>query len=152
MVALLAVGRNPENPIVQLSDYLWARDLINYSNSYIAERFNSGMTGDNSDRYTQQQEMKKELQLYFNSEWNEATQKTYPRVTYQMWQEKAIPRGMLQTVVTRKYCFKKDRDPASAFNTLLHECVLNGLLIQLTPVNVSCGARRDGVSGQNPDS
>jgi len=150
---LLAVGRNPFDPFVELSDYHWARNFINYSNGYLAERFNSGLTGDNSDRYTQQQEMKKELCSYYDSEWNEKTQRKYPRVTREMWEVKAIPRAMLQAVVASKYCFKRDRDTPNAFANLVRECELNGWLIRVDPVQ--CG--RWGKTGavycvKNPDS
>jgi hypothetical protein len=130
--ALLAVGCNPDEPLVTFDHYKWSETLIDHGVNVLAHKFNRGETGNNSDRYNQLALMKKVLKEYFLSTWNETTAKRYKRINEQMHQMRAIPRSSLQPLVMTYGCFKRDHNAADAFRQCINHFVLDGTIAKVS--------------------
>ncbi len=93
--SLVAVGKFPEHPTVELSDYQWAQKVIEDGVNTVLRRFESGNVGNTTLGFKQRQLIGKILLDYADSKWNQKMENSY-RITKDMHQNGGIPYSYIQ--------------------------------------------------------
>ena len=144
MGALLAVGNNPDNPCVTVQDYEWSKKLIDYGAIALKKRFESGMIGEGSAITEQRIDLKRFLVKYANEPWSDVLVKKY-RVTFDMWQAKAIPFAAIYQRVACYTSFRKDPHPSLALNNVLREFEQAGYIVKADAMHCAEWKKRGAV-------
>jgi len=99
---LIAVGKNPYNPIIDAESWLWAERFIVSSATALKDRFDAGSIGSTSE----------EIQLNQLTEVIEEYKVFMPKhdsVTHDMYVKRIIPLAYLSYILRGKPAFKNDR-------------------------------------------
>jgi hypothetical protein len=117
--ALIAVGVNPDTPIVEVSYYEWAKHLIEYGSVHVQNRFRSHRVGFDADfenaEVKQMETMRKRIKTYSQKPYN----KTF-RVLPHEFTSNVISMHYLKTNLHKDPLFK-DKDAVERTATKLVE-------------------------------
>ena len=117
--ALIAVGVNPDNPIVELSYYEWAKHLIEYGSVYVQKRFQSHRVGFDADfeniEVKQMEIMRKRIKAYSQKPYNPSF-----RVAPHEWSCNVVSMHYLKSTLYKGPLFK-DKDSVERTATKLIE-------------------------------
>lgn len=118
--ALIAVGVNPDNPVVEVSHYEWAKHLIDYGSVYVQKRFQSHRVGFDADfeniEVKQMETMRKRIKAYSQKPYN----KSAFRVSEMEFATYVISMHYLKTNLHRDPLFR-DKDAIERTATKLIE-------------------------------
>lgn len=128
--ALIAVGVNPDNPLVERSHYEWAKKIIDYGAMALKKRFESGEVGEENFQLEQRRDLKKFLKKYGTMNFSDSMAKSY-RITFDMWKAKAIPYAAIYQRVQGYASFRKDRNISTALYNVIREFESAGYLIKV---------------------
>lgn len=134
LAALLAVGVNYINPIINVECAQWALDIVTTDIKNLLSRFDSGDVGATNVQNDQISEVKKAMKRYLEKDWSEI--QNYPGVTLAVWNIKAIPHSYLSAICRTKTSFKNDRlGPIQAIKTVLGSMLESGDIVELSPMD-----------------
>lgn len=131
IAALVAVGINYINPIIDVNCFNWAKNIVVNDIKSLAVKFESGTVGKNSEEVKQYQAFKKCLIEFVTSDWNKM--KGYCNSTEQtMHSNKFIPRAFINNRIGKLAIFRNDRlGAANALNRTLTIALDDGLIVQV---------------------
>lgn len=127
--ALIAVGVNPDNPVVDIEHYRWAKKLIDYGVAALSKRFETGEVGEISAATQQRKDLKTFLVRFAHTEWSDKISKKY-RISFDMWKSKAIPYAAIYQNVACYSSFRNDKVPSLALANTLREFELAGYIVK----------------------
>ena len=104
--AILSVGQNIFNPIIQTSDVEWALQIVTHDIEALSEKFNKGIIGKNSDEIKQGAETLRMIKRYIMDDWEKI--KKYSN-DERLYHAKMIPHSYLIKRLSSLTCFKSDR-------------------------------------------
>ncbi len=132
LAALLAVGCNYINPVVNVECATWALQLIVNDVTNLLSRFESGEIGANNVQNDQTTEIKKALKKYVTSSWEELAKA--PGSTLITWKERIVPHAFISAFCRQRACFKNDRlGPINAIKTCITALLECGEIVELSP-------------------
>lgn len=132
MSALLAVGCNYINPIINKECAEWSLKLIINDVTNLLKRFETGDIGATNVQNEQTIEVHKAFKKYVSSEWEKLCK--LPGATQQTWDLKIIPHSFITAFCRQRACFKNDKlGPIHAVKNCLTSLVDCGEIIELTP-------------------
>jgi hypothetical protein len=132
LAALLAVGVNYINPIVNMECCMWALNLIKSDVTNILSRFESGDIGTSSVQNDQIIEVKKAFKRYLVSEWDDLAK--VAGATLPTWNLKLIPHSYISASCRTKACFKNDKlGPVPALKVVIQSMIDCGEIQELGP-------------------
>ena len=132
LAALLAVGVNYINPIVNMECCMWALNLIKSDVTNILSRFESGDIGTSSVQNDQIIEVKKAFKRYLVSEWDDLAK--VAGATLPTWNLKIIPHSYISASCRPKACFKNDKlGPVPALKVVIQSMIDCGEIRELLP-------------------
>ncbi len=142
--ALIAVGVNPDNPVVEVEHYQWAKKLIDYGVKALKMRFESGMVGEENYQVEQRRDLKRFLKRYAEMNYSDKAAKSY-RVTIDMWKAKAIPYAAIYQQVQGYASFRKDRNISTALFNVMREFEAAGYIVKVDPATLQTWGKRGNV-------
>jgi hypothetical protein len=129
--ALVAVGRNPDMPVVTLGDMQWAAPIINHSVEQLAYKFKMGEVGAHMNPYLEQRMLiGRQIRRYVNDGWKESYQRSY-NVSPEMYKARVITERYLRLVCGRHAAFRNDRNPLQAIKNVLQSYCDDGNLTKI---------------------
>jgi hypothetical protein len=132
LAALLAVGCNYINPIINVECAKWSLDLIVNDAFNLLGRFESGTIGANNLQNEQTLDIKKALRKYVTSSWEELT--TSNGATLNTWAIKVIPHSYISAFCRQRASFKNDRlGPVQALKTCIAAMIECDEIKELNP-------------------
>ena len=113
LAALLAVGVDPNNPQITMTEMMWAHDLVMRGTEVLIKRFRSGNVGETSDGFKQRQTVRDFLYAYAHSQWTPRLEKSY-RLTADHHELKILTKSYIQQRLIQSSAFAKERHDATA--------------------------------------
>jgi len=142
LAALLAVGVNYINPIIDIECTNWAINLVRKDIENILSKFETGEVGAINVQNEQIVEVKKALKSYVTKEWSQV--QSYSGATLSTWNQRIIPHSYVSAICRTKTPFKTDRlGPIPALNMVIKSMLECGDIVELTPID----KRNKGLSG-----
>lgn len=131
IAALVAVGVNYINPVIDVECFNWAKNIVVNDIKSLAAKFESGLIGKNSEEVKQYNAFKKCLVEFVTSDWNKV--KGYCNSQEQvLHSNKFIPRAFINNRIGKLSMFKNDRvGAANALNRTLTIALEDGLIVQV---------------------
>jgi hypothetical protein len=134
LAALLAVGVNLYNPIIDEECANWALNLVKNDVANILSRFETGDIGGTSVQNEQIVEVRKACYKYLAVDWSELEKINGASMV--TWNLKVIPYSYLSQVCRPKACFKTDKaGPVQAIKTCIQSMIDCGEIQELTAPN-----------------
>ncbi len=110
--ALVAVGENMIEPVVNSSHVIWAANLVQADIAALTERFEAGEVGSNSFEVKQAGEIVRAIKNYIISPYDQV-QKYMQFKSPQMHNDKVVPYGYLNKRLVAVAAFRNDRAGAT---------------------------------------
>jgi len=130
--ALLAVGVNYINPVVNMECCNWALNLVKSDVNNILSRFETGDIGVSSVQNDQVLEIKKSCIKYLTSDWSELDK--VAGATMPTWNLKVVPYSYISSNCRPKACFKADKlGPIPAIKSCVQSMIDCGEIQELSP-------------------
>jgi hypothetical protein len=123
LAALIAVGNNPYDPIINMEIGEWATNIIVADVRNLLDRFNAGEIGVNNDELLQLNKVSSTIEEFLKSSWPEVS-KTAGENCGNLHENKIVPYAFIQRKLASIAIFRKDRIGSSAsikraLNTLI---------------------------------
>ena len=150
LAALLAVGVNYINPVINVECLEWALRLVKSDVNNILSRFESGDIGGVSVQNEQIVEIRKACKKYLISDWSDLEK--INGATMPTHNLRVIPYSYLSSVCRPKACFKTDKlGPIQGIKTSIQSMLDCGELQELSPndkkkIGLAVGARTFAVT------
>ncbi len=141
LAALVAVGINPDNPVMTVECVRWARAFIVHGIAAVAARFEAGRVGDINYTVEQRLRVMQCLKRYWSAGYLESYGKTFG-INKEMFDVKIITNRYIQLSVTKHLAFRKDRNPLLAFKNIIQEFIDNGILEKIDMGKIKDSPRR----------
>lgn len=126
--ALIAVGRNPDMPVVTLADLQWAEPIINHSVEQLAHKFALGEVGVQFNPYLEQRILiNRTISKYLKEGWKDIYFRSY-NITKDMYAQRVVTERYFRLVCGRHAAFRNDRDPIMAMKKVLQSYCDDGNL------------------------
>ncbi len=138
--ALSAVGNNPQNPVVNIQDYLWARDFVEIGNRAIIKRHDAGEMGVESEGDLQRKAVAKELFKFCTTPYNPKWWGSYS-VSPDMHKANTISSRMIHQKVCKLACFRHSKDYVRDLHNCLDLLCATGAIVKVTAENNSYNGR-----------
>lgn len=134
LAALLAVGCNYINPVINEECAKWSLDLIVNDVFNLLGRFESGSIGANNLQNDQTTDIKKALKKYVTATWEEL--ETSNGATLNTWSVKIIPHSYISAFCRQRASFKNDRlGPVQALKTCISAMIECDEIKELSPTD-----------------
>lgn len=128
VAALLAVGNNPYEPIINEECFQWAQDLNMRTVELVTERFVSGCVGADGDEHNQYLALKNAIEKYLVKEYHQVSNYVSPKC----FQAFLVPYSYLNDACRKNKNFKNDRNGATvALKRTIANMKDSGELIEL---------------------
>lgn len=132
LAALLAVGCNYINPVINVECANWALQLIVTDVNNLLARFENGDIGQNNVQNDQTVEIRKAFKKYATSSWDELQKCTGS--TLITWKERIVPHAFISAFCRQRACFKNDKlGPINAIKTCITALLECGEIVELSP-------------------
>ena len=132
--ALLAVGCNYINPVINLECAKWALRVVTTDINNLLSRFDAGDIGTNNVQNDQVTEIKKAIRKYVTETWE--TLQNHPGATLQTHSVKIIPHSFISAYCRGRSCFKSDRlAPIAAIKICLESMIQCDDIRELSPLD-----------------
>jgi hypothetical protein len=146
---LVAVGANRDypvvHPVVEVTHYKWARQIIEHGVSVVSQRFESGDVGNTTLGFKQRQLVGRILLEYADSKWNQKLLKSY-RITEIMHQNGGIPYSYIQQRVKNMLPFaQEERNAIQALTNAIESFIKVEALSEWETVPVEGNTRRKAI-------
>jgi len=128
LAALVAVGCNMNNPIVDVEHIEWAKVIIEGDIKKLSKKIDSGMIGKNTEEMQQINDMRRIIKSYLTDDWNKMRVYIDNQLLHS---DKVIPYSYLSKRLYNMASFKKDRLGAgNALKKTVQAMIDNGFLIE----------------------
>jgi hypothetical protein len=130
LAGLVAVGVNPDQPIVDELCATWAMEMVRKDISYTMTRFNDGDMGQGANK--QEAEVRNAVNVYMSM--NEEERRVYKVPEALVGKQGFIPYAFLRRWLRLRGCFKADKiGSTSAIQKCLDDMVKAEALVQVPP-------------------
>ena len=134
LAALLAVGVNYINPVINAECATWALRLINKDVNNMLSKFEDGEVGVANVQNEQTVEIKKAFKKYVNSTWEEVAKMTGSSL--QTHALKIVPHSFISGFCRQRTCFKNDRlGPVNGIKVAIQALIDCGEIVELTVID-----------------
>lgn len=134
LAALLAVGVNYINPVINAECATWALKLINQDVNTMLHKFENGEVGAVNFQNEQTVEIKKAFKKYVKSTWEEVAKMTGSSL--QTHTLKIVPHSFISGFCRQRTCFKNDRlGPVNGIKVALQSLVDCGEIVELSVID-----------------
>lgn len=140
LAGLLAVGQNPDNPVVTITELMWAKDLVLHGIEMVTKRFAAGQVGETSYALEQRIATGRVIHKYYVSGWRDLYLKSYG-ITKSMYDSKVIPHRYLQIALCVLACFKNDRNSVHSLRVTIDEFINAGNLVKVDMKSVKASGK-----------
>jgi hypothetical protein len=103
--ALIAVGCNPMNPIIEVEYVLWAKNIVENDIRQLSAKFETGIIGKSSEEVKQIDEVKRMIRMFLTQPWDKVS-KYYK--DQRLHSAKIVPYAYLNTRCVPLAAFKND--------------------------------------------
>jgi hypothetical protein len=134
LAALLAVGVNCIQPVINVECATWALQLITQDVLNLLGRFESGEIGVNNVQNDQATDIKKVIKKYVSGSWDDV--KKYAGCSEILFQLKIIPHSYITACCRQRASFKNDRlGPVPAIGIAIKSLADCGEIVELSPLD-----------------
>jgi hypothetical protein len=133
LAALLAVGVNYIQPVINVECATWALQLITQDVLNLLGRFDSGDIGVNNVQNDQAEDIKKVIKKYLLGSWDDA--KKYAGCSEILFTLKVIPHSYITACCRQRASFKNDKlGPVQGINNAIKSLCDCGEIVELSPL------------------
>lgn len=133
LAALVAVGINYNNPIINKYCFEWARNIIDADCELLISKFENNEVGTDNEDSEQFKEFKKACFKYRDCKYADIA-KSY-KISEKMHSNKVIPFSYIQQKLSSLACFKSDKQNASAaVKRCLQTMIDTGILQEISKI------------------
>jgi hypothetical protein len=111
IAALIAVGVNYSNPLIEIEHVVWAKNIVENDIKTLSDKFVSGIVGKSSDEIKQIVEIKRMIKLFVTEDWSKI--KLYCN-DERLFHAKIIPYSYLNKRLSNVVAFKTDKMGATS--------------------------------------
>lgn len=140
LAGLVAVGCDPDNPIVSLDHYKWALPIIEHGCNSIIARFNAGGVGEVNYLLEQRALMAKAIYKFCKAKYSDKWYSSYG-ISSEMFKQRVITHRYLLNTTKQYSCFRNDRNPQNAFKMVIQELIDAGNLVKVDMQKVKDSGR-----------
>jgi len=134
LAALLAVGVNYIQPVINVECATWALQLITQDVLNLLARFDSGDIGVNNVQNDQAEDIKKVIKKYLLGSWDDA--KKYAGCSEILFTLKIIPHSYITACCRQRASFKNDKSgPVQGITNALKSMIDCGEIVELSPLD-----------------
>lgn len=134
LAALLAVGVNYIQPVINVECATWALQLITQDVLNLLGRFDSGDIGVNNVQNDQAEDIKKVIKKYLLGTWDDA--KKYAGCSEILFTLKVIPHSYITACCRQRASFKNDKQgPINGIKVALQSMIDGGEIVELSPID-----------------
>lgn len=141
LAGLIAVGINPDNPVLTIECVEWAKKFIVYGISCVVARFEAGRVGDVNYSVEQRVAVTKLLKRYLRNGYQEVYGKSF-QIDEAMYNAKVITNKYIQANVINLSGFRRDRNSTNALKQMMQEFIDNGILERIDMSRIKDSPRR----------
>lgn len=141
LAALIAVGINPDTPIVTIECVRWARAFVVQGIIAVASRFASGRVGEVNLTLEQRSSLIKILRGYQRDGYKSDYSKFYG-IDSEMYKFNVVTNRFMQQRSMGLNGFRKDRNPLLAYKNMIQEFMENGILERIDLGKIAQSTRR----------
>jgi hypothetical protein len=141
LAGLIAVGINPDNPVMTLECVQWAKRFVVYGISCVVTRFETGRIGNVNYSIEQRMAILNLLKRYIREEYKTTYAKTY-QIDEAMYNAKIVTNKFIQANVIHHSAFRKDHNSGLAYKQMIQEYVDNGILERIDLARIKNSPRR----------
>ena len=141
LAGLIAVGINPDHPVLTLECVQWAKKFIVYGISCVVTRFETGRVGNVNYSIEQRMAILSLLKRYLREGYKDNYQKVY-QIDEAMYNAKVITNKFIQSNVIHHSSFRKDHNSGLAYKQMMAEYVENGILERIDLAKIKDSPRR----------
>lgn len=129
LAALLAVGRNPWQPVVMPADFEWSRQLVLNDVRKLMGKFEKGQVGNPVNATQQDLDIRAQIAYYFSAEFEVRMQgyKVMPEVRDAGY----VPLHFLRTRLRRVTSFRNAPDTNRSIDRAIKDLVEEGMLVEI---------------------
>jgi hypothetical protein len=141
LAALVAVGMNPDFPVMTIECVQWARAFVVQGILAVVSRFQSGRVGEINYTLEQRSALIHILRKYSRDGWKPDLARFYG-IDEAMYNYKIVTNRYLQQKSTGLSGFRKDRNPLLAYKNMIQEFMENGILERIDLGKIADSSRR----------
>jgi hypothetical protein len=141
LAGLIAVGINPDNPVLTIECVQWAKRFIVYGISCVVTRFETGRVGAVNYSIEQRMVVLSVLKRYLKEGYKSNYGKIY-QLDEAMYNAKVITNKFIHSNVIHQSSFRKDHNANLAYKQMIAEYVENGVLERIDLARIKDSPRR----------
>ena len=141
LAALIAVGINPDVPVMTIECVRWAKAFIVHGIAAVTARFEAGRIGEINYTVEQRIVTMRLLKNYWMGHYKESYGTTFG-INKEMFDAKVITNRYIQNNVTQHVGYRRDRNPTMAYKNIIQEFVDNGILERIDMGRIKDSPRR----------
>jgi hypothetical protein len=130
LAGLVAVGVNPECPVITIEVVNWAKKLILRTVASVVMRFEKGEVGESNLYIGQRKAMVQILRQYWNRKYSDFFLKQY-NINREMFDAKIVTANYINDKVRSHQAFRKARNMAIDIRNVLTDLIHEGILIAI---------------------
>jgi hypothetical protein len=130
LAGLVAVGVNPECPVITIDIVVWAKKLILRTIAGVVVRFEHGEVGETNLYIAQRKAMVGILKQYWNRGWKDTFVKRY-NINEDMYNTKIVTTNYINDKIRSHQAFRKSRNMAIDVRNVLTDLIHEGILIAI---------------------
>ncbi len=120
LAGLVAVGCDPDQPVMTLEHCQWAHTVIEHGCHTVITRFNAGQVGEVNYLLEQRRLLAKTIYKYCHARYSDTWYKAYG-ISSDMFKARVITHRYLVNSTKQHSCFRNDRNPQMSFKNVLQE-------------------------------
>lgn len=130
LAGLVAVGVNPDCPVVTMDIAMWAKKLILRTMASVILRFEQGEVGEVNLFLLQLKHLKKVIKSYLDNGYRESML-THDNINEEMFKWKLITHNYLSQRIRGYSAFRKSKNVALDLSNCVNELIRNGILVRI---------------------
>lgn len=137
---LVAVGCDPDRPVVTLKAYEWAYTIIEHGCKSIIAQFEKGKVGEVNYLLEQRALLAKTIHRYCANKYSDNWYKSYG-ISSDMFKARVITHRYIMQNTTKHSCFRNDNYPVAALKNCIQELIDSGNLVKVDMQKVKDSGR-----------
>lgn len=140
LAGLVAVGCNPDTPVMTVEHLEWAKAVIEHGCNRIIRQFKLGQVGETNYLLEQRTLINKTVYKFCKTGYSPNWEKAFG-VSKTMYDARVITHRYLMALTNKHACFRNDRNPQNAFRSVVQELIDSGVLVKVDMQKVKDSGR-----------
>lgn len=130
LAGLLAVGINPDNPVMTQECVRWAKGFIVQGIANVVARFNAGTIGAANYSVEQKILVGRTIRKYYEGKYRDSYLKSWD-ISEEMFKARIVTHRYIHSNSYKHACFRLDRNADLSFKTTIQQLIDTGVLVKV---------------------